>query len=54
MKVSKITILSIVQTAQDGVRNNFDKATGQGIKLKAVTNEERRKLRIASYQYILP
>lgn len=54
MKVSKKSALSIAKMAQDGGRKNITTAQIPAIKLKAVTNAERQRLRIPSYQYILP
>lgn len=54
MKVSKKPVLSIARLAQDGGRKNTTTAPTQAIKLKAVTDAERQRLRIPSYQYILP
>ena len=54
MKVSKKTALSIARMTQDGGQNNITTAHTPAIKLKAVTNTERQRLRIPSYQYILP
>lgn len=54
MKVSKKTALSVARMAQVGGRKNLTTARPQAIKLKAVTTAERQRLRISSYQYILP
>lgn len=54
MKVLKKTALSVARMAQVGGRNNVTTAQPQAIRLKAVTNAERQRLRISSYQYILP
>ncbi len=54
MKVSKKTSLSIARMTQDGGRKNITTAHTPAIKLKAVTDAERQRLRIPSYQYILP
>lgn len=53
MKVSKKTALSVARMAQTGGRNDVTPQP-QVIKLKAVTDTERQRLRITSYQYILP
>lgn len=54
MKALKKTVLSIASDKQDGGRNNTTVAKYPAIKLKAVTSAERQRLRISSYQYILP
>ncbi len=54
MKASKKTVLSIASDKQDGGRNNTTVAKYPAIKLKVVTSAERQRLRISSYQYILP
>lgn len=53
MKALKKTVLSIASDKQDGGRNNTV-AKYPAIKLKAITSAERQRLRISSYQYILP
>lgn len=54
MKALKKTVLPIASDKQDGGRNNTAVAKYPAIKLKAVTSAERQRLRISSYQYILP
>lgn len=54
MKVSKKTALAVANMAKVGGRNNLTTAKPQAIKLKAVTTAERQRLRISSYQYLLP
>lgn len=54
MKILKETALSVARMAEVGDRNNFTTAQPQAIKLKALTNTERQRLRISSYQYLLP
>ena len=53
MKV-KITTPSIAHMTQTGGQINIAATHTPTIKLKAVTNDERERLRIPSYQYILP
>lgn len=54
MKVSKKTALSMTSMSQNGGRGKtMDKPELQ-IKLKPVTGAERQRLRIPSYQYLLP
>jgi len=54
MKVFKKPALPTVQIAHDRDRNNTMTSHASAIKLKAVTDAERQRLRISSYQYILP
>lgn len=54
MKVSKKPVLSIAPNNQDGGRDNIVAVKCPAIKLKVVTSAERQRLRISSYQYILP
>lgn len=54
MKALKKTVLPIASDKQDGGRNNTAVAKYPAIKLKVVTSAERQRLRISSYQYILP
>lgn len=54
MKVFKKPALPTAQMTQDRGRKNTTTAQTPVIKLKAVTDAERQRLRISSYQYILP
>ena len=54
MKVSKNPVSSVARIAKGGGRNNVTTPRPQAIKLKAVTDAERQRLRISSYRYILP
>lgn len=54
MKVSKKTVLSMTSMTQNGGRNDAVGLSATTIKLKPVTNAERQRLRISSYQYLLP
>lgn len=54
MKVFKKTVLSKDASAKRGNQN--DSVTNQSatIKLKSISEADRQRLRIPSYQYILP
>ncbi len=54
MKVSKKTILSKASMTQNGSRNDAVGISATTIRLKPVTNADRQRLRISSYQYLLP
>lgn len=54
MKVIKKMTLAAANMTQAEGRDKPATARTKAIKLKAVTNAERQRLRISSYQYILP
>lgn len=54
MKLSKKTVLLMTSMSQNGGRNKAAVASASAIRLKAVSDAERERLRIPSYQYILP
>lgn len=54
MKVTKKSVMSIADIARKGDGKNTVSSHVPEVRLKAVTNAERQRLRIPSYQYILP
>lgn len=54
MKVSKKNVSSMTSMTQNGGRNGSVNSSVSQIRLRPVTTAERQRLRIPSYQYLLP